>query len=127
VSDHFFLLIFLGLTAVDYYFDIVQTATTKISLFHNQPELSGFLNPGFIRLAMLVYIIRWGWVVYWAISGSALLAIVCFVGFWLLRIALPVPTQFALPAVRHKISFVNKMDREMAQHLGQMVDAWERT
>lgn len=127
MSNDAFLMVFIALLAIDYYFDIVQTATKKISHYHQQPALAGYFNPRFIRFAFPLTLIKWGWVIYWAVATRTWTPILWLFGTWLLSIFLPVPTQFALPAIRRQIEVVRGIDDGLAAQLDEMLDTWETT
>jgi len=125
MSEDTFLLVFLGLAVGNLYFSMVQRSTVLISRMDDAPQLAGYLNPKFIRLGILLALIKWGWVLYWAFVGSTSIALISLFLSWLAAVILPVPASITLPAIRNQISLVRELDGELGEYLATMTDQWE--
>jgi len=126
MSSDTFLYFFLAIAVVDLYFFWVQRTSVLICRAGGLPTSAGsFLNPRFIRLAFPLSLIKWGWVVYWAWSGSTSDALIAFVASWLSAIFLPIPARLTLPPIFKQIERVRTVDSKLANTLADAAMAWE--
>lgn len=126
MSDNGFLSVFVVLALADLYMSMVQRTTVLITRHGQFPAaIGGFLNPKFIRAAFPLTLIKWGWVAYWAYSGTTWYALLALFISWLLAVLLPVPAKLTLPAVFHQVSAVSSLDQEFGQQLLDAAKGWE--
>ena len=125
MTNNDFLYVFLALAVVDLYFSMIQRTAQLISRIGDARNLVGFLVPKFIRFAMPLTFIKWGWVVYWAVAGSTSQALLALFLSWLAAVVLPVPASYTLPAIHKQILVINELDEDLAQHLLEITELWE--
>lgn len=126
MSEDTFLLVFLMLAGNDFYLSMVQRTTLLISRMGDAVTCGCFLNPKFIRYAFPLTLAKWGWVLYWVISGNTSVALVSLFFSWLAAVVLPVPSSITPPAIRSQISHVHELDSDLGQYLSKITDQWEQ-
>src|SRR3989344_9407007 len=100
MSNDIFLYVFIALAVVDLYFNMVQRTSVLICRIGEMSmSIGGFLNPSFIKLAFPLTLIKWGWVAYWAWTGSTSQALIALFISWLAAVILPVPGNLTLPPI----------------------------
>lgn len=121
-----FLYVFLALAIVDFYFDMVQRTAVLIRRIGEMPlQADGFLIPRFIRFAFPLTLIKWGWVAYWAWSGSTTYALIALSISWLAAISLPVPAVITLPPIFKQIERVRHLDPDLGEALLTATNTWQ--
>ena len=121
-----FLYVFLALAAVDLYFSMVQRTTVLICRIGDMSmSLGGYLNPSFIKLAFPLTLIKWGWVIYWAWTGSTTQALIALFVSWLAAVVLPVPASLTLPPVFKQIERVRALDSDLGSALFGAAETWQ--
>jgi hypothetical protein len=126
MSNEIFLYVFLVLAFLDLYFNKVQRTTILICRIGEMPPtVGGYLNPNFIKFAFPLTLIKWGWVVYWALSGSTSYALTALFISWLASVTLPIPSKLTLPPIKKQIERVRALDQEFAATLSEATNTWE--
>lgn len=126
MSNATFLYVFLALAAVDLYFNMVQRTTVLICRIGQMPMSNGgYLNPSFIKLAFPLTLIKWGWIAYWAWTGSTTQALIALFLSWLAAVTLPVPGSLTLPPVFKQIERVRALDSDLGAALFDAAEAWQ--
>lgn len=126
MSNDTFLYVFLALAIVDIYFSMVQRTSVLICRTGEiHMSNGGFLNPSFIKLAFPLTLIKWGWVVYWAWTGSTSQALIALFISWLAAIVLPVPGNLTLPPIFKQIERVRGLDPNLGAVLIEAAKTWE--
>lgn len=126
VTNSTFLYIFLAVAVVDFYFDMVQRTAVLIRRIGELPmQADGFLIPRFIKFAFPLTLIKWGWVAYWAWSGSTMYALTALFLSWLAAISLPVPAGITLPPIFKQIERVRLLDSDLGEALLSATKTWE--
>lgn len=126
MSNETFLYFFLALASLDLYFNMVQRTTVLICrLGEMPPTVGGYLNPSFVKFAFPLTLFKWGWVVYWAWSGSTSYALTALFIFWLASITLPIPSKLTLTPIKKQIERVRALDQEFATTLSEATNIWE--
>ena len=126
MSNATFLYVFLALAAVDLYFNMVQRTAVLIRRIGQMPmSIDGYLIPSFIKLAFPLTLIKWGWIAYWAWTGSTTQALIAlFLSFLTFQI-LPVPGSLTLPPVFKQIERVRALDSDLGAALFDAAVAWQ--
>ena len=126
MSNETFLYIFLALAFLDLYFNMVQRTTVLICRIGELPlTVGGYLNPSFIKFAFPLTLIKWGLVVYWALSGSTSYALTALFISWLASVTLPIPSKLTLPPIKKQIERVRTLDQDFATTLSEATNTWE--
>lgn len=126
MSNDTFLYVFIALAIVDVYFSMVQRTSVLICrIGEMHMSNGGFLNPSFIKFAFPLTLIKWGWVVYWAWTGSTAQALIAFFISWLAAIVLPVPGNLTLPPIFKQIERVRGLDPGLGAVLVEAAKTWE--
>ena len=126
MSNETFLYVFLGLAFIDLYFNMVQRTTVlicRIGEMHR--STGGYLNPSFIKFAFPLTLIKWGWIAYWAWSGSATQALAALFIFLLASVMLPIPSKLTLPPIQKQIERVRALDKDLGAELTEATKKWE--
>ena len=126
MSNETFLYVFLAFAFLDLYFTMLQRTTVLICRIGElPPKVGGYLNPSFIKFGFPLTLIKWGWVAYWAWSGSASSALIALFIFWLANVTLPIPSKLTLPPIKKQIERVRALDQEFAATLSEATNTWE--
>jgi hypothetical protein len=121
----FLIALFVVLSIVDWWMNMVQHTTMNICRANDQPkEICVMLNPFFIRWAFPITLLRWviagayAWLISWQFALVGL-----FIA-WLIGVLSPIPLYLTLPSIFKKISIVKSMDHEAGSLLESMVSKW---
>lgn len=126
MSNATFLYVFLVFAFLDLYFTMVQRTTVLICrIAELSPQIGGYLNPSFIKLGFPLTLIKWGWIAYWAWSGSTSSALIALFIFGLANSALPIQSKLTLPPIKKQIERVRTLDQEFAALLSEATNTWE--
>lgn len=126
MDNNIFIGVFLVLATIGFYFDMVQRTTVLICRTSDiHASIGGFLNPRFIKLAFPLDLFRWGWVLYWAWTGSTTQALVAAFISFIVSILLPVPASLTLPPIFKQIQRVRELDPDLGEALTEAARKWE--
>lgn len=126
MSNDTFLYVFLALAVVGLYFDMVQRTSVLICRVGEMAmSIGGFLNPRFIKFAFPLTLIKWGWIAYWAWTGSTAQALTALFLSWLATVVLPVPGNMTLPPIFKQIERVRILDPDLGAALLAAAKTWQ--
>lgn len=83
------------------------------------------LTPGYFVLAWPFTIIKWVLLAYWVYAGSALLALLLFVFFYLANAIAPIPAKLTLPPIRKQIERIRLKNSSLGIELEDATNIWE--